>query len=723
MKNRFISLVMTLLMLAGSISYIPAGAQGVTIPDGVEEIEFNTTYWLEAGETAWYSFVAPAPQCYLTALPIRQLGEYWYGQAPAGHRYYDDEGNELGIISHTNDPDISEWTAFEVGRTYYLKVFGTAKEGTSYSLCPVIPEEPAVDATAEGGVTDTSCSLSAQGVSKFFDGETNTDWDIYTVTQSLRPGAHGHTYSTDFYLLPYRVYFCDSVITAGDRTIYGNITRSCADTAELIKSYTKLPSDIPTEGDEYIFGANHYSYIDGITDKEILTRTYKVYVPHGRRIVLGEDGCFRDTDVDDRFTDVPADSWYSDAVKWCTDNGYMVGSSDVTFAPDLNVSRAQLALVLANIDAADLSVYADTHSFTDVGAGAWYSTAVEWAYDMGITSGIGDGRFAPNRSITRQEMAVFLCKYAGHKGASLPEGAELTRFKDRGDIAPWAQDSMARIYASGLMLGTSETTLSPLGVATRSQIARVTQQLYLNLLQDIIPCTRNGSYFLEGDFCGYSYADELIALTGKENPHVLYIGMAGTDEGAGFSGVQSDFCGWRGCTADYLKTSDLGTGEDERKIRSADIIYVGGGSSVMLLGRLKRYGTDTYIRQAIAQGTVAGGSSAGAICFGAYGTSGVGDQWFINVAGVGGVDMIVCPHGEDSSRVDAMKQQLLDDPSIVGVAVANAAIEISGGKYRIYTEEGFHKKGMGVRYWSDNGVIKSEDINSMEWRPVSELIK
>lgn len=243
-----------------------------------------------------------------------------------------------------------------------------------------------------------------------------------------------------------------------------------------------------------------------------------------------------------------------------------------------------------------------------------------------------------------------------------------------------------------------------------------------NLIEPTLPSVANGNYVLIGGTLGRGVYQEMLRLTGKEKAHVLYIGMAADDPEAGISGIEVDFGAWLGCTSDCLTLKDLEDGTAARKIEEADIIYVDGGSSRMMLARLKKHGTDALLRKAAANGTVVGGSSAGAICFGALGSSSVGYDRFMNLKAAGCVDIVVCPHGLETLRVEKMKEYLLDNPTMAGVAVDFAALEISGGNFRIYSEEDI-EESHGVRYWVEDGQIFSEDINSMEWRPISELYK
>ncbi len=713
MKKRLLTLLLCTLLSVQSIGILSVKAAREDIPENAEEIKFDTRYRAEPGEVRWHRFVAPSPQCYFTDMKVEQLGDYLYGRDVTAHRYYDSEGNELGTISSTNDPDVSEWTEFEVGKTYYIKVMAQ-ENGTFYTLSPVRTKEPTVDADIPR-TGSISLELTEEGLSRFFAGHTNTTWDAYTVTQTLNTGKDNVVTASDYFVLPYKIHFDDATMTG---STYVAVDKSAQDNWDSLKSYEEKPYSGKAEG--YVYSANFYSYV---TETEAAAqRSYKVYVPSGKRLTVGKDGCIYPLEINERFTDVHANAWYTDAIEWCAEERFMNGTANDKFSPSTPLTRAQFVMILANMEDADLNAYKDLQSFSDVPKGRWFSAAVEWAKDKGVTSGVSENRFAPNDPVTRQQLARFLCTYADLNDIPLAEGGSLEGFTDKSKVADWAIESMERAVSSGLISGMTETTLAPRNNATRAQISLIIKKFYESYMKYTVPSVAMGNYLLEGGTCGYSFYDELITLSGKENPHVLYIGMAGIDETTGWDAIKSEMCTWRGCTTDILLLEDLPTDTARQKIEAADIIYVTGGDSRMLLERLRHHGTDSIIREAAAKGTVMSGSSAGAICFGAYGTSGIRDDRFENLYGTGCVDVIVCPHGNEQKRVEEMKKLLLEDATFVGVAVDYACLEISGGMYRIYTEEGYHKPGTGIRYRNENGEIISEDINTMEWRPLEELI-
>ncbi|MBQ4054858.1 MAG: S-layer homology domain-containing protein [Clostridia bacterium] len=720
--KKLLTLFLSTLLFVSTLVPCLSSAQDATLPEAVETIEFDTPYWLEKGQTKWYRFEAPARQAYLTDLPLKQLIDgidVLFG-SDVRNTCYDADMNDLGGIACSNDPEIGDWTEFEPGETYYVCINATG-EGQCFTLSPIKEAEPVLSPEKTSDSASTALTLKESGVERFIPGETESDlWDVYTLSEEVTLGGENAVYSSNYFVLPYRVYFDNArLITDSAKVTYSGVERRYAESWDALEGYTKKPFEAKeniSDGD-YVFSANHYSYLIGHTADEIsAVREYDIYVPAGRKIVL-DDGYIRAAEVDELYSDVKSGKWYSDAVLWCTENEYMNGTADSLFSRDMLLTRAQIVLILAKIDRADLSVYADRRSFDDVAPGKWYAEAVEWASENKITAGTGDRIFSPSNPLTRQELAVFLCAYGDLKGGEFSKAADLSVYDDAQSISSWARDAVSRAVGAGLIGGTAENILSPKSMATRAQVSLIIK----NFCENVLPDRDIGSYFLLGGNCGYAVYDEIISLTGKENPNVLHIGMAATDPLPGYSGTKWEF-GNRGCTADVLSLEDLESGAAIDKILGADIIYVDGGSSNMLLARLRQSGADAALRKAALNGTVMCGSSAGAICFGTYGTSGTGNNRFDNLVSTGCVpDVIVCPHGFEEMRVKEMTDFLTENPSLVGVAVDHCALEIHDGKFRIFYEDDI--ENVATLYWSENGEIRSENISSREWRPLSELMK
>ncbi|WP_162611095.1 choice-of-anchor I family protein [Flavonifractor sp. An91] len=172
------------------------------------------------------------------------------------------------------------------------------------------------------------------------------------------------------------------------------------------------------------------------------------------------------------FTDVSEGAWYYDAVEYAYENGLMKGTSAATFAPGGTLSRAMLAQVLWNLEG---NPAGSAGGYSDVAPGAWYYGAVQWASNQGVVNGIGDGSsFAPDGSITREQMAVMLYRYAQYKGYDVSQaGMEVREFTDYDQISGWALEGMTWAVNAGIISGVGSNTLNPLGTASRAEAAAI----------------------------------------------------------------------------------------------------------------------------------------------------------------------------------------------------------------------------------------------------------
>ena len=173
--------------------------------------------------------------------------------------------------------------------------------------------------------------------------------------------------------------------------------------------------------------------------------------------------------VNTMYTDIPEGQWYYDAVDFVTRYGFMNGMDAGAFNAVGNVNRAQFVTILYRI-AGQPAVTID-NPFVDVPAGQWYTDAVLWAYEKGITTGADATHFNPNGTLVRQNMVTFLLRFAKTMGIDTSNRADLSGYTDAGQIAAHARDAMQWAVAEGIISGMSATTLGPNGLANRAQIA------------------------------------------------------------------------------------------------------------------------------------------------------------------------------------------------------------------------------------------------------------
>ena len=175
----------------------------------------------------------------------------------------------------------------------------------------------------------------------------------------------------------------------------------------------------------------------------------------------------------EKFTDVAPGAWYYEAVDYAVSEGLFNGTSQTTFTPNGTMTRGMFVTVLANKTENYSAHQYTSSSFADVAAGQWYAPPVEWASQSKLVNGVGNGCFAPNDSVSREQLAVILYHYAKGCGAdtSTTAGA-LSAFTDNGNISGFARTAMEWAVSHKVLNG-AEGKLDPKGTATRAQVAQI----------------------------------------------------------------------------------------------------------------------------------------------------------------------------------------------------------------------------------------------------------
>lgn len=173
------------------------------------------------------------------------------------------------------------------------------------------------------------------------------------------------------------------------------------------------------------------------------------------------------------FSDLDAKAWYHEGVDYALTNGLMNGVGGGKFEPDGQLTRAQLVTVLYRA-AGEPDTGKQVNPFTDVADDAWYTKAVIWAANNGIVNGVAKNIFAPDASITREQIATMLYRYAGAEAA---KEDKLSAFPDAAKVSDWAKEALNWAVASGLINGVADANgtanLEPQATATRAQIAMI----------------------------------------------------------------------------------------------------------------------------------------------------------------------------------------------------------------------------------------------------------
>lgn len=160
--------------------------------------------------------------------------------------------------------------------------------------------------------------------------------------------------------------------------------------------------------------------------------------------------------------------WSADDIESVTEMGLFSGTGN-GFSPKDDMSRAMMVTVLWRLDGE--TAPASAPSFNDVKAESYYEDAVAWASENGIVEGYGNGYFGSDDSITRQQLATILFRYAEYKGYDTSDSADIGSFADADLVAAWAVSAMKWANAEKLINGVGDNTLAPDGVASRQQAA------------------------------------------------------------------------------------------------------------------------------------------------------------------------------------------------------------------------------------------------------------
>lgn len=178
------------------------------------------------------------------------------------------------------------------------------------------------------------------------------------------------------------------------------------------------------------------------------------------------------------FTDLKAADWFYSAVCFAYEGNLFSGMTATTFSPDTNMNRAMLATVLSRMEG--VNGYIPPVGFSDVAENAWFANAVNWAANAGIVTGSG-GAFHPDQDVTREQLCTMLYRYAIYLGLDTTASGDLSGFTDRGKVSPYAVDAVTWAVEKGIVTGMTATTLSPSGTANRAQVATMLQR-FCNLM-------------------------------------------------------------------------------------------------------------------------------------------------------------------------------------------------------------------------------------------------
>ena len=205
---------------------------------------------------------------------------------------------------------------------------------------------------------------------------------------------------------------------------------------------------------------------------EKVNNTTYTFVMPGSKVTV--EAVFAPTTVEPSglpFTDVSTSDWFYDAVKFVYENGLMDGVGNNLFAPNATLNRAMAVTILYRLEGSP-ALTTDA-GFNDVAAGIWYTDAVNWAAANNIVNGVEGNNFDPTGSLTREQMATVLYRYAQYKGVDVSASGDIGGFVDSANVSSWAADAVKWAVGTGLVNGVEGNALAPQGTSTRAQAATV----------------------------------------------------------------------------------------------------------------------------------------------------------------------------------------------------------------------------------------------------------
>jgi uncharacterized repeat protein (TIGR02543 family) len=218
-----------------------------------------------------------------------------------------------------------------------------------------------------------------------------------------------------------------------------------------------------------------------------------------------------------KFTDIGS-HWGKESIDYVAGRGLFAGTSKTTFSPNAAVTRQMLVTALGRLADVDSKLYT-TNSFTDVKADSAFRPYIEWADKKGIVQGIGNNQFAPDRAITREEIAIIFANYVKATGYTLPVTREAATYADASFIGSAYKAAVTAMQQAGIMMGGQNNKFNPKASATRAEFSAILHR-YIKLTID--PATAQG--WALNDDGQYLYYKDGKALTGWQTIEGTLVG-------------------------------------------------------------------------------------------------------------------------------------------------------------------------------------------------------
>lgn len=338
-----------------------------------------------------------------------------------------------------------------IGYKTLEEAIDAAEDGAIIKLKEAITETVSISKnitfTLEGDVSNVT--IQANG-----GYELKQVGNVYTVVRIVSPGDGGGGGSTTTYHI--------TIADVKNGTVSAN-----KDTAAKNTTITLTIS--PNEGYELDKLMITDKNGDEITLSKKSNSKYTFTMP-ASKVTVNATFAEKSDESDRHFTDVAKGTWYYDAVYYAYENGMMSGISSSLFDPDGNTTRGMIVTILYRLEGEPA---VGTSAFPDVANGQFYTNAVAWAAKHDIVAGYPNGNFGPTDTITREQMAAIMYRYAAYKGYDVTGSANLSSFIDDESISDYALVAMEWANNAGLIQGKDGNALDPQGLASRSQVAAI----------------------------------------------------------------------------------------------------------------------------------------------------------------------------------------------------------------------------------------------------------
>jgi uncharacterized repeat protein (TIGR02543 family) len=188
-----------------------------------------------------------------------------------------------------------------------------------------------------------------------------------------------------------------------------------------------------------------------------------------------------------KFADI-ANHWAKESIDYVVGRGLLSGTTETTFAPDAAMTRGMLVAALGRLANVDVKSYT-TNSFTDVKTGSALRPFIEWAHKKGVVQDSQNGKFEPERAVTREEVAKIFANYAKVTGYTLPVTRMATTYRDASSIGSAYKEAVTATQQAGILMGSTGNQFNPKSSATRAEVSSMLHR-YIKLTID--PNTAQG---------------------------------------------------------------------------------------------------------------------------------------------------------------------------------------------------------------------------------------